>query len=85
MNAVTLEVLLHYYYKCIDIEIESESIQKALDELCASNMLGDFGTVTVKGTRFVITDKGKVYIDHLLSIPIPVEKTSWVIPTKEGS
>lgn len=30
--------------------------------------------------NFAITDKGRFYLDHLLSTPFPIEEKSWVIP-----
>jgi hypothetical protein len=34
--------------------------------------------------RFLrLTDKGKVYLNGLTSLPLPVPKTVWAVPTKE--
>jgi hypothetical protein len=84
-NAVTLAVLTRLFYQEIevgDLETEHEksiSYQTALFWLTAAKMVKEV-TKDNKTKAWNITARGSAFIEHILTIPLPQEMVTWVIP-----
>lgn len=76
MNAITLEILLHYYfsgekYKWLNSKTES----MAVTTLLRNDLLQSGSEI---GLDYSITPRGRVHIEALLNAPLP--KPSWISP-----
>jgi len=73
LTPLQLEVMLRAYYSPSLVENADCGPQRE-----AYKMLGAHDMLEVKHSSLVtVTEKGKVYIEHILSIPFPEAK--WVI------
>lgn len=83
LNApITLDYLLHCHISCDPHPyIHLQAWQDTRDYLVNKGMI----KVKNKHTNFndyvfTTTTKGKFFIDHLMSIPFPIEHTTYIIP-----
>lgn len=81
-TANNLEVLLHCYVSpSPHPRYDAPSVREALTELT------DNGLIYCKGREgnpvFSTTRKGSFMVNHLLSIPLPVEESTFYIPDLE--
>lgn len=87
MSPLQIEILLHYYYsRQPHIYTGSDSAAEAFGYLVGNDMLRDrfSGMPCIAGElRYELTDKGRFYIEYILSLPLPVEKTVYSIETKD--
>lgn len=80
MTPLILEILLHYYYSLTDYVgrnscAEQDAIKFIYDkELIVRN--------SGKGANYVISDRGRAYIEHLLKQPLPIPITRWEMPNQ---
>lgn len=77
-NVITLQVLLHIYCRPYAFEEDSPASNEAHERLLKAEMI----RYSVKEGLFVITERGKFFVEHLLNIPFPI--TQWVIPKEEA-
>lgn len=79
MNPYEIAVLLHYYVKCTDhpdIERTPPIWRPTIERFQSLDLL----KVGIEGAERVydLTDRGRVYIEKLLTIPLPEQ--SWGYP-----
>lgn len=84
MNAITLHILVHYYYEVRDFrdgDLTAPAVRDAVSQLRAQDLIaptnGDEDAPT-----YELTDKGKVYVRALLRVPLPVQ--AWAMPAPYG-
>jgi len=71
MNAISAQVLLHYYVTLDDYPHTSESSKQAIRFLVREDLLS---------TIHEITPRGRCLINHWLTSPLPVLTKSWSMP-----
>lgn len=82
MTPFELDILLHYY-ACADdhgvVNTTSPPIwDQTRESLFSDGLLTDrMWAGQSSHSKYVLTSKGRAYIDHLLQIPLPVLVTSW--------
>lgn len=70
MTPLGVEIMLHYYYSPVDYregDITAPAVNSMLYDLCAEGMLMGNGTGPLR-----ITDRGKVWVEAICSVPFPV-------------
>jgi hypothetical protein len=77
MNAVTASVLVWHYYRaglyCAGTPHgESSSVSSAYHYLSNNELIKAGPCNAEERTQIVLTDKGKVLVEHWLSTPLPV-------------
>ena len=78
-TANNLEVLIHCYVSpAIHPRFDAPAVQEALRELEHNGLIYSRGTGP--SNIFGTTKKGGFMLDYLLSVPFPVEHTTFVIP-----
>lgn len=82
MNVVTLEVMLHHFYKPTPFPYDSPAVYDAHHMLVAEDMIKpvDFGPIS-RGTyltNYKTTERGRVFVNALMSVPLPVQ--AWQMP-----
>ncbi len=81
MTPLQIEMLLHYYSRADDYrdgDFSAPAVQEALegfkrDELLAADQAGP------PRTCYVITERGRVYVEALRAVPMPERR--WVMPS----
>lgn len=90
MTPLAIEILLHYHGHAYDYregDFSAPAVRELIDRFRGDNPLyTDSGMLEIEtqmGNRsYRLTDKGRVYVAALLSVPLPVQV--WVLPkTKE--
>lgn len=82
MTPLELEILLHYYCKARDYrdgDFSFPAVREAIESFVRYEKL--LVSTPCSDSAYVITDRGKFYVDHLLNQPLP--KQVWVIPEGE--
>lgn len=80
ISCVQLETLLHHYYRNTEIDLFTPGKENA------QRMFHHHGLLEVREPRkedesyYIITAKGRFYVEATLSIPFPVAVTTYVIP-----
>mgnify|MGYP003394036502 CR=1 FL=1 len=80
MTPLQLEFLLHYFYSPeppTGDSYMSAAGQEGLRSLLKENLLSQDRE---DPTKYHITERGEVYVKHLLEVPLPVQQ--WAIPKK---
>lgn len=78
MTPVILEILLHYYYSPLDYKgrnscAENDGVAFLYnEELIIHNRGPD--------SNYIISERGRAYVEHLLKQPLPELITRWEIP-----
>lgn len=85
MTILGLEILLHYASRANDFRYGELSAPAVLD---ATHKLAEEGLLINRTgephlSEYAITDKGKVFVTHLQSTPLPVAE--WKIPGQDKS
>lgn len=79
MSPSELEVLLHYYYTPVDIENRSDLQSRPVGRFKELGLLA----ITDTDHRSHITERGKAYVEAILSLPLPVQ--IWVTPNETST
>lgn len=85
MNAVTLHILVHYYYRADDFrggEFRAPAVWDALQDLQKDYLLVLTDKAANTRTTYELTIKGRVYVEALLQVPLPVQ--AWTMPAPYG-
>lgn len=80
ISCVELETLLHHYYRNDEIVPLTPAKEKAQRMLHLQDLLEAREPRRQEESYYVITAKGRFYVEATLSIPFPVEVTTYVIP-----
>lgn len=77
MSPMMIRVMLHFYamrepYSGPD---SAKAANQAIAELCSYGLLKESPDTI---NDYVATDKGRVYVEALIAVPLPVQ--TWVIP-----
>lgn len=76
MTPVILEILLHYYYSP-----EGYKGRNSCAENDSISFLYNEGLIIYnKSSNYIISDRGRAYVEHLLKQPLPEPITRWEIP-----
>lgn len=86
MRVVDLEVLLHHFYRPEPYPDDSPAIREAHVTLIRENMIEEGMGQRVRNEHnnmytnrnFTLTERGRVYVNALMSVPLPVQ--AWRIP-----
>ena len=81
MTPERIKVLLHYYYTSKPIEdIMSDHVEMVLTELQNLRLIEDMTRLSDVANlgRFRVTERGRVYCEMILSLPLPEQ--TWVDP-----
>lgn len=77
LSSLQLEVLLHYFYSVVDYregDFSNSAVRQAVDWLRSEGLLEqDPG----RSAAYRATERARVYIEAVLSVPPPVQK--WVM------
>lgn len=85
MTPIKLEILMHYD-RCLDDyrngDFGNADVRYAIDDLVKAKLIDPTPS---KYASFVLSDRGRCYVDALLAIPLPVPV--WAMPrfTVEGA
>jgi len=70
MSPFELEVILHYYYTSIEMATESRSLlASTIAKFIECELLEQFDE------GFNVTKRGKTYIEAILALPLPEDKS----------
>lgn len=91
MTPLQVQILLHYQCRVTDYENgmgdhwNSKPVQDALLGFCKAGILKFNATPTPAGYQkssyIPVHEAMSVYIDAVCSVPLPVEKQCWVMPS----
>lgn len=76
MNAVTLQILISYYY----LEIYKGDSEWSKAELDGHIKLEDLKLLERNDNEYIITERGQCHVEALLNAPLPEQ--SWVSPVR---
>ena len=80
MTPLQIDILLHYYARAndyLDGDFSAPAVRQAIDDFKSENMLER--ATGESGATYQITERARVYIEVLLSVPLPMQR--WVMPT----
>lgn len=82
MNAVTLEVLLHHYYRTNAIPRPTQAQREGMTLLCEEGLLDPRPTQMGEAAEqhYRISAKGRFHVDTLLNHPLPKEIQTFGYP-----
>lgn len=93
MSPLQLGILLHYYAAADDFragDFSAPAVREAIDTFradyndCNYEMAGMLTTQgAFDGQTYSLSDRGRFYIDGLLSVPLPVQV--WQMPPTPGA
>ena len=75
MTPLMIEILLHYYSCARDYrngDFSAPAVREAIDWFRGEAGMLNTHSVRDSDATYSLTDKGKFYVEYLLSIPIPV-------------
>lgn len=76
MSPAKIKILLFHHYSPEQyLDEEGRDVSNTLKELFHSGFLKVF-----KAEHYKLTEKGKVFVNALITLPDPVEQITWVIP-----
>lgn len=82
MTPLQLEILLHYYASLGDYregDFSAPAVRKAIDDFKGPlGLLRPAKENTSRGSCYVITERGRTFLNHVLELPLPVQ--TWVMP-----
>jgi hypothetical protein len=85
MTPLHIEIMLHYYAMGDDFmggDFSAPAVREFVDWLNAKGMIEPSSRDRPVLVAYVITDKGRAYVDYLCAVPLPVVK--YVIEYSEG-
>jgi hypothetical protein len=80
MTPLEMEILLHYYCRADDYrdgDFSAPAVRAAVDWFKTEELLRTDPRETPR-TCYVLTERGKVYVEALQKVPLPQHR--WVIP-----
>lgn len=80
MRPIEIEILIHYYTRADDYR-EGDFSAPAIREIIDSFSAGPDSLIersTHRGQCYTVSDRGRVYVEALMAVPLPVR--AWVIP-----
>lgn len=88
MNVVSLEVILHHFYRTEPFPRDTPAVHDAHSMLLNEGMIeedirsrivneGSSGAL-VEPRTYRVTERGRVFVNALISVPLPVQ--AWRIP-----
>lgn len=89
MTPLQLCILLHYYYSAVDFrdgDFTAPAVRDAIDVFRSDYSDSPYETSglltdsTLIGQTYTLSERGRVYIDHLLDQPLPAQ--AWVMPSR---
>jgi hypothetical protein len=87
VTPLQLEILLHYVYSPHDFregDFSAPAVREAIDIFRADLKDSPYDTAGLltkserPGQTYTLSERGRVYIEHLLSQPLPVQ--TWTVP-----
>lgn len=81
MSCLQLRILLHYYSLVEDFPEQSFAVDEAIHRLQVSLLLAPCAPSSTP--RFTITERGRVHVDALRALALPVKQ--WVSPASTRS
>ncbi len=81
MSPFELDILLHYYSRRDDHPVLADNPPiwtSTRGKMKSDGLLGENDPVKVGEPLYYLTERGKVYIEAILSLPLPVQQ--WVMP-----
>lgn len=81
MSPLMIEILLHYFARTNDYrdgDFSASAVRDAITWFHEHEHLLEQTPVGPRHAAYVLTDRGRVYVEALLSVPLPVQK--WVMP-----
>lgn len=81
MSPFQIKIMLHHYCTTsqpYDGEESATAVASTIQELVKDEML--LFSFPENTSNYKITEKGKAYVEKLMSIPLPVETTVWTFP-----
>ena len=94
MRIVEIEVMLHHFCTPGPFPSNAPAYQEAhkrliddglIEETLHSRVNFEHATDLIEGRDYRVTEKGRVYVGALKSVPVPVQAWTMSKPTKEGS
>lgn len=80
MHSIELQILLHYHDHPGDFmegDFRTDAVRQAVEWLKAMRLIERNGLASAQ-SAYIISERGRVFIDAVLKLPLPVEK--WVMP-----
>jgi hypothetical protein len=77
MTPLQIEIMLHYYARTEDYrfgDFSAPTVKEAIEVFCRGDMLNFTNKADYPNAAYVITEKGRAYVDYLRSVPLPVVK-----------
>ncbi len=91
MNVVSLEVMLHHFYKPVPFPTDTPAVRDAHAMLESEGLIAETlqSRVNNESSRpapipersFVVTERGRVFVNALMSVGLPVQ--AWTMPGKQ--
>lgn len=81
LSATQLSVLLHYFMGPDVAPFEPDGPEAhALFFLETEKLVEHLALIAGQPTKYAITERGRIYVDRVLAIPLPVAVTQWSFP-----
>ena len=84
MTPLQLSILIHYYGHAEDYrfgDFSAPAVREAIDWFNGDeDLLERVNHNDYPNAAYKITEKGRFFVEHLCSIPLPVPKHHWEIP-----
>lgn len=83
MTPLQLSILIHYYGHAEDYrfgDFSAPAVREAIDLFNGDADLLEHDFSGYPKAVYKLTEKGKFFVEHLCSVPLPVPKHSWMIP-----
>lgn len=74
MTPVQMEVILHYYYNDSSFVSRRASHSEAKRHLLSVGLLQE----PMDANSYRITDRGRVYVESLIKVPLPTKVERWL-------
>lgn len=73
LTPLHLEILLHHFVSTVAFRHDNECVQNARNDLMTLELLDSYEA----SGFFLVTDKGKAWLEHVLATPMPTHKWVW--------
>jgi hypothetical protein len=83
MTPLEISILLHYHSRADDFregDFSAPAVRQAIDWFRGSAEMLIQGTEPTNGKTYKLTERGEVFVDALLKLPLPVRQRAWVMP-----
>lgn len=91
MTPMAVVLLMEFYYSGCDVELGPPArVQAFYDFVHRGLVKAEYGAAAAgpRGSRYVppgcLTDRGRAHVDAICALPLPVSRTVWETPQKEG-